>query len=150
MSNICSDHSECVNTRGSYFCRCLPGWTDNGRTCKGVWALCITVLLFSLFRLSCISRTLSSYKIQTGITPQIGQAPLHIYKKVQLIARLSVISKFVQFIFFVSETQIDKENQTDCHKHNYANITWPLTSRGKTALSPCPDGTRGTFRICRQ
>ncbi|XP_078354719.1 adhesion G protein-coupled receptor L4-like isoform X2 [Oculina patagonica] len=73
MSNICSDHSECVNARGSYFCRCLPGWTGDGKSCK----------------------------------------------------------------------EVDKENQTYCDNHNYANITWPITSQGKTALSRCPGGTRG-------
>lgn len=37
MSHACLEHSECVNTRGSYFCRCLPGWTGDGKTCKGWW-----------------------------------------------------------------------------------------------------------------
>lgn len=44
---------------------------------------------------------------------------------------------------FVAETEVDKENQTHCDNHNYANITWSMTSQGKTALSPCPGGTRG-------
>lgn len=33
-SHTCSEHSECVNTRGSYFCRCFSGWTGDGRACK--------------------------------------------------------------------------------------------------------------------
>jgi len=35
MSGVCSDNSECINTRGSYFCRCLPGWAGDGKICKG-------------------------------------------------------------------------------------------------------------------
>ena len=34
---LAADHSECVNTRGSYFCRCSSGWIGDGKTCKGLF-----------------------------------------------------------------------------------------------------------------
>lgn len=37
VSHSCSKHSECVNARGGHFCRCLPGWIGDGKTCKGWW-----------------------------------------------------------------------------------------------------------------
>ncbi|KAM7433239.1 the G-protein coupled receptor 2 [Porites harrisoni] len=33
---LAADHSECVNTRGSYFCRCSSGWIGDGKTCKEI------------------------------------------------------------------------------------------------------------------
>ena len=48
--------------------------------------------------------------------------------------------------FFFKEAA-DKENQTYCDSHNYVNITWPVTSKGETALSPCPGETRGEIEL---
>ena len=31
----CSPHAVCINTRGSFECECLPGFTGNGATCEG-------------------------------------------------------------------------------------------------------------------
>lgn len=33
-SYACSENAECVNTRGSFFCRCMSGWIGDGTTCK--------------------------------------------------------------------------------------------------------------------
>ena len=31
----CSADAMCNNTKGSYRCKCKPGFTEDGRTCKG-------------------------------------------------------------------------------------------------------------------
>ena len=32
----CHSKAKCVNTRGSYLCRCRPGYKGNGKTCSGM------------------------------------------------------------------------------------------------------------------
>ena len=34
-SNTCDDNADCLNTEGSYSCRCKSGFTGNGTTCQG-------------------------------------------------------------------------------------------------------------------
>ena len=38
-SQICGVNSECVNTPGSYQCRCISGFTWSGTACVGKWLL---------------------------------------------------------------------------------------------------------------
>ena len=36
INNICSENGECINTSGSYFCDCHPGYKDDGfNYCQG-------------------------------------------------------------------------------------------------------------------
>ena len=37
MPDPCFDRAQCINTKGSYFCRCPLGWTFDGKACKGLW-----------------------------------------------------------------------------------------------------------------
>ena len=39
----CSVDAMCNNTEGSYCCKCKPGFTGNGRTCKGKTEPCLRV-----------------------------------------------------------------------------------------------------------
>lgn len=41
----CSANADCVNTEGSYSCKCLPGFTGDGKQCTG-WYYFSLVLLF--------------------------------------------------------------------------------------------------------
>ena len=41
-THICSVDAVCDNTKGSYNCTCKPGYSGDGRTCKG--NLCISLL----------------------------------------------------------------------------------------------------------
>ncbi|CAH3156809.1 unnamed protein product [Pocillopora meandrina] len=34
MPDPCFDRAQCINTKGSYFCRCPLGWTFDGKVCK--------------------------------------------------------------------------------------------------------------------
>ena len=35
--NVCDmRNSDCVNTNGSYYCECLPGYTGDGISCTGM------------------------------------------------------------------------------------------------------------------
>ena len=34
-SHGCSADAVCINTKGSYNCSCKPGYSGDGRTCKG-------------------------------------------------------------------------------------------------------------------
>ena len=39
---VCTDTQECLNTAGSYICRCKSGYRSNGSACEGearTWAL---------------------------------------------------------------------------------------------------------------
>ena len=50
--NICDevDHSQCINTEGSYICGCEMGYTGNGSiNCTSIIILCCFYILFVLF-----------------------------------------------------------------------------------------------------
>ena len=35
----CNDNATCMNIMGSYFCLCLPGYSGDGMTCEGIFAV---------------------------------------------------------------------------------------------------------------
>ena len=35
LSHICHDDANCSNTKGSYYCICLEGYSGNGQDCDG-------------------------------------------------------------------------------------------------------------------
>lgn len=35
LGNICHDDANCTNTKGSYYCTCLVGYSGDGVTCQG-------------------------------------------------------------------------------------------------------------------
>lgn len=35
--NSCHKNSKCINTPGSYVCRCIQGFFGDGHTCKGIF-----------------------------------------------------------------------------------------------------------------
>lgn len=35
-SDKCTPNSQCVNTEGSYYCECLPGYYESGKLCLGM------------------------------------------------------------------------------------------------------------------
>ena len=35
-SPVCDVNAQCLNTRGSYSCRCKVGYSGRGKTCKGL------------------------------------------------------------------------------------------------------------------
>ena len=44
----CGPHARCVNTQGSYYCRCLPGYHDSGNGCVGMYKAAFIVLTQSI------------------------------------------------------------------------------------------------------
>lgn len=66
-----------------------------------------------------------------------------VYAKPYSLAQHILQTHAIIIFVFISEEAVGKENQTYCDSHNYVNITWPVTSKGETALSPCPGETRG-------
>lgn len=47
-SHNCHAKANCSNTKGSFHCACIPGYSGNGITCTGTRAL-ICTLLFMIF-----------------------------------------------------------------------------------------------------
>ncbi len=45
----CGSNSQCVNTDGSFSCRCNEGYTGNGVTCTGKWYILNNLRLFCEF-----------------------------------------------------------------------------------------------------
>ena len=37
LPSTCHVNAQCSNTIGSYRCACSPGYTGNGKTCRGTW-----------------------------------------------------------------------------------------------------------------
>ena len=35
-TNDCSANADCINTVGSFYCFCKPGFTGDGNTCSGI------------------------------------------------------------------------------------------------------------------
>ena len=67
------------------------------------------------------------------------------YAKPHSLAQHILQIRTIKNSFLVSEEAVNNDNHIYCDNHNYLNITWPMTSKGNTALSPCPGGARGTF-----
>ena len=44
----CSADAMCDNTEGSYRCKCKPGFTGDGRTCKGKTVLLIKEIMINV------------------------------------------------------------------------------------------------------
>ena len=36
LAHICHDDANCTNTKGSYYCTCLNGYSGSGEKCKGI------------------------------------------------------------------------------------------------------------------
>ena len=47
-TNVCSPSANCINTKGSFSCKCLPGFVGDGFNCTGkiVWLLLVIFKLF--------------------------------------------------------------------------------------------------------
>lgn len=63
-THVCSADAECVNTAGSYRCRCSDGFTGDGFTCSGP---SFSLLFICLFNLSVHTNILPTYTIQNII-----------------------------------------------------------------------------------